>query len=150
VDERTADERLAVALIAALEQRERRLETELEECDLVSPLSGVVVMVRVAQGRAVQTRGGKAAVVLIDPADLIVRTAVPETLAKILGPGEDAWVEFDQPGLGGAASVLAVDDVSYAVPGMAGGFARDVLLTVEPGLLSGLSIGAEGRVALRR
>ncbi len=150
VDERTADERLAVALMAALEQREKRLERELEECDLVSPFAGVVVMVRVGEGQAVQTRGGDAAVVLIDPADLIVRTAVPEALAEILGPGEDAWLEFEQPAVAGTASVLAVDTVSYAVPGMAGGFARDVLLTAEPGLLSGLRIGAVGRVALRR
>ena len=150
VDERTADERLAVALISALEQRERRLERELEECDLVSPFSGVVVMVRVAPGQAVQTRGGEAAVVLLDPADLIVRASVPEALAKILGPGEDAWLEFERTSVVGTASVLEVDEVSYAVPGMVGGFARDILLAAEPGLLSDLRIGAEGRVALRR
>lgn len=150
VDERTADERLAVALIAALEQRERSLERELEESDLVSPFDGVVVMVQIGPGESVQTRSGGPAVVLIDPADLVVRTAVPEALAKILGPGEDAWLEFEQPSLVGAASILAVDEISYAVPGIAGGFARDVLLEAEPGLLVGLQIGAEGRVALRR
>lgn len=150
VDERTADERLAVALADSLQQREKRLERELTECDILSPIDGIVVMVRTREGQSVQTRGADAAFVLIDPADQVVRMAVPEKLAKILGPGEDAWLEFDAVGVSGTASVLWVDATPYPAAWIAGGSAVDVLVAPQPGLLTDLRIGGLGRVALRR
>jgi hypothetical protein len=107
-------------------------------------------MVRTREGRSVQTRASDGAFVLIDPADLVVRIAVPEKLAKILGPGEDAWLEFDAEGVSGTASVLQVDATPYPAPWIAGGSAVDVLLEPQPGLLMDLRIGGLGRVALRR
>jgi len=150
VDERTADERVAVALSDSLQQREKRLERELAECDIISPLDGIVVMIRAREGQSVQTRGADAAFVLIDQSDLVVRMAVPEKLGKILGPGEDAWLEFDAEGVSGTASVLQVDGTPYPAPWIAGGSAVDVLVTPQAGLLNDLRIGGLGRVALRR
>jgi len=150
IEDRTADERLAVALIDSLEHRERRLERELKECELLSPIDGLVVMIRAREGQSVQTRGADAAFVLIDPSDLIVRLPVPEKLAKILGPGEDAWLEFGDSGASGEAKVLRVESTAYSASGTPGATMRDVLVAPEAGLLGRLRIGDLARVALRR
>jgi multidrug resistance efflux pump len=150
IEDRTADERLAVALLDSLEQRERRLVRELDECDLLSPFEGTVVMIGAREGQAVQTRGGDPAFVLIAPSDLVVRMPVPEKLAKILGSGEDAWLEFDQTGASGNAKILGVDMTSYAAGDGSGLTMRDVLVVPEAALLGRLDIGELARVAVRR
>jgi len=150
VEQRTEDERLAVALITDLEQRELRLKRELEECDLVSPIDGVVVKIGTEAGEATQTRGGDPAFVLIDVSDFIVRFAVPERFAKILGPGEEAWLEFEAGGPTGTGVVLAVDTLSYETGRAGEGRVTDVLVRPEESLLQSLSIGQQAVVALRR
>jgi multidrug efflux pump subunit AcrA (membrane-fusion protein) len=150
VEQRTEDERLAVALITDLEQRELRLKRELEECDLVSPIDGVVVKIGTESGESAQTRGGDADFVLIDSSDFVVRFAVPERLGKILGPGEEAWLEFEPGGRTGTGSVLAVDTLSYETGRAGEGLVTDVLVRPEQSLLQSLSIGQQAVVALRR
>ena len=107
-------------------------------------------MVEAVEGQAVQTRGGDPAFGLIGPSDLVVRLPVAEKLAKILGSGEDAWLEFDQTGASGNAKILGVDMTSYAAGDGSGLTMRDVLVVPEAALLGRLDIGELARVAVRR
>jgi len=150
VEDRTADERLAVALIDDLEQRESRLKKELAECDLVSPIDGIVVMIGATAGQAVQTRGARAALVLIDPLDLVVRFSVPEKLGKILGPGEDAWLQVGEDGPSTQTKISGIDETSYQAVEGGNELVRDVLIVPPLDLIERLKIGQSVRVALRR
>ena len=80
----------------------------------------------------------------------IVRFAVPERFAKILGPGEEAWLKFEAGGPTGTGVVLAVDTLSYETGRSGEGLVTDVLVRPEESLLQSLSIGQRAVVALRR
>ena len=150
VASRTANERLAVALITSLEQKKRRLERELRDSVLESPVDGAVIRVGLSEGDEVETRGEDPALLLLDVQDLVVRTAVAAPLAAVLQEGEDAWVEIE--GLSGARMVTVqyIDPMQYESSVGGGQSVQDVVLTLPERDAGELEIGQFVRVAIRR
>lgn len=147
---RTSDDRLAVALLDDLDQRRLRLEREIRESDLTSPLTGVVVMVGVREGQQVQTRGGDAAFVLLDPSDFVVRIGVPTELASVLQEDEGAWLDLGGASAAVSGTVVLIDSTVYESVRPGEGNIQDILIRPDPAVLDGLEVGQPVRVALRR
>ena len=149
VEKRNADERVAIALIANLEQREARLVRELEESTLRAPTDGMLAKVSAVEGDSVQTRVTEPAFVLIRPQDYVLRVPVPADFARVLGDADEVWVDPGEGGAPGVATIQAIEPTEYP-SGVGDERLQDLIVTPESSMVSDLTIGQQVRVALRR